>query len=82
MKDMNKVFLLQHSYEVGEFDETKLIGIYSSKEKAESTVERFKHLSGFKDYPHECFYIDEIEIDKDHWTEGFIKWEEALEGFE
>lgn len=70
---MKTVFLLQHSYEVGEFDETKVIGIYSSKEKAEETVKRYKQLPGFKDYPDECFYIDEYELDSDNWQEGFIK---------
>ena len=79
---MNKVFLLQHSYEVGEFDEIKTIGVYSSREKAEATIVRFKQLPGFKDYPVECFYIGEYELDLDHWTEGFIKWEEALKDFE
>lgn len=25
-----------------------------------------------------CFYISTYEIDKDHWTDGFIKTDEAL----
>ncbi|GGG70308.1 DUF7336 domain-containing protein [Paenibacillus radicis (ex Gao et al. 2016)] len=53
------------------YNETKLIGVYSSKEIAESVVERYKRLPGFKDYL-DSFYISEYEIDKDHWTEGFI----------
>ncbi|MFF2888008.1 hypothetical protein [Paenibacillus sp. NPDC057967] len=71
---MEAVFLVQHSYGVGEdgkYDETKTIGIYSSLEKAELVVERYKVLPGFKDYA-EHFYIDTYEIDKDHWEEGFV----------
>ncbi|GMA99469.1 hypothetical protein [Pelosinus sp. IPA-1] len=42
------VYLLQHSYEIetksGIFDETKLIGIFSSKEKAEKAIKKFLDL--------------------------------------
>ncbi len=77
---MKVVYVLQHSYEIGEegeFDETKLIGIYSSKEKAEKVIEIYKALPGFKEYPISCFHIDKYEIDKDHWSEGFINWDET-----
>lgn len=78
---MKTVYVLQHSYEIGEegeFDETKMIGIYSSKKKAEETIEIYKVLPGFKDYSISCFHISKYEIDKNHWTEGFIKSDEAL----
>ncbi|BBB90460.1 DUF7336 domain-containing protein [Methylomusa anaerophila] len=77
---MKFAYVLQHSYEVGEdgaFDEVKLIGVYSSKEKAEQVIRRYKILPGFKDYPMECFHISEYEIDKDQWAEGFINGDEA-----
>lgn len=76
---MKFAYVLQHSYEVGEdgsFDEVKLIGVYSSKEKAEQVIRRYIILPGFKDYPIECFHISKYEIDKDQWTEGFINWDE------
>lgn len=47
---MKTIFLVQHSYEVGEdglYDETKQIGIYSSKEKADLVVAKYKALPGF-----------------------------------
>lgn len=78
---MGTVYILQHSYEVGavgQFDEIKMIGVYSSREKAEKTIARYKMLLGFKDYPISCFYISKYEIDKDHWTDGFIKADEVL----
>jgi len=62
---MKTVFMVEHSYEVGEdgmYDETKFIGVYSSLQKAEAVVERYKTLPGFKDYI-EHFYINEIKID-------------------
>lgn len=67
---MSKVYLLQHSYEQNDIEETKIIGIFSSKEKALEVIERYKILSGFKEYPND-FYIDEYQIDKNHWEEGF-----------
>lgn len=78
---MASVFLLQHSYEVDGCgcDETKLIGIYSTREKAEATVSKYKTLKGFCDYPDDCFYIYEVELDENDWQDGFIKWEDAIE---
>jgi hypothetical protein len=73
---MNTVFLLQHSYEVEEFDIIKTIGIYSSKEKSKETIKGYMQPPGFKDYPRECFNIDEYEIDSDNWQEGFFKWDD------
>ena len=70
---MRSVFILQHSYEssiTGE-EETKLIGAYSSKEKAEKAIERLSKQPGFKDLP-EYFSVDEYVIDEDNWTEGFV----------
>ena len=70
---MKSVFIVQHSYELsgtGE-EETKLIGVYSSKEAAEKAIARLTKQPGFKDLP-DYFNIDEYEIDKDNWTEGFL----------
>ncbi len=73
------LYVLQHSYEYeyeGElFDETKMIGVFSSREKAQEVIEKFMLLPGFKDHPIDCFYIDKFELDKiSGWDEGFIKW--------
>jgi homoserine kinase type II len=69
---MKSVFLLQHTYEYDDCEETKIIGIYSSRERAEKVVEKYKELPGFKHYP-DCFFIDEYDIDEDNWQEGFFK---------
>ena len=68
------VWVLQHSrlLDAGEdVYETKLLGIYSSQEKAETAIERYRRLEGFRDYPDD-FYIDRYEVDEDNWSEGFI----------
>lgn len=77
---MKIVYLLQHSYETGDnlqYEETKLIGIYSSQKIAEAKIAEYLKLPGFCDFSKDTFYIDAYEIDKDYWTEGFISWEEA-----
>jgi hypothetical protein len=67
---MKSVFVLEHSYEDNQHEDTKMIGVYSSQEKAKETIKKFKKLPGFKEYPN-GFNIDEYEIDEDNWTEGF-----------
>ena len=66
-----KLYILQHEREDSEFaDDTKLIGIYSSKDAAEAAVRWLEKLPGFSKVP-QGFYTDAYEVDKDHWTEGF-----------
>lgn len=77
---MRIVYLLQHSYETGykfQYTETKIIGIYSLRKIAEQKIEEYLNLPGFCKFNRDTFYIDEYEIDKDHWAEGFISWEET-----
>jgi hypothetical protein len=73
---LKQVFLLEHSYEIEGFDEIKTIGIFTEKEKAEKVIKRYISLPGFMNYP-DGFNIGLYEIDKAHWEEGFIKWEDA-----
>ena len=66
------VFVLQHEYEEPEgVDHTKFIGVYSSRGAAEAAIARIADQPGFTDYP-EGFAIDEYQVDKDHWVEGFV----------
>lgn len=68
---MNAVHLLHHSYEVSGQEETKLIGVYSSATAAADAMERLRKQPGFRDRPND-FSIDEYEINRDHWCEGFV----------
>ena len=67
---MAEVFVLQHEYEVDGRDETKLIGVYSSRAAAEAAVARLCGQPGFSRHP-DGFSIDVYSLDQDHWTEGF-----------
>ncbi|KFF02215.1 DUF7336 domain-containing protein [Flavobacterium reichenbachii] len=76
---MREVYILQHSYDIENFEEIKIIGIYSTLLKAEETINRYKDKKRFIDYPIDCFSIDKYKLDADNWTEGFVNWEEANE---
>ena len=65
-----KVYLLYHSYEEDGEEDSKLLGVFSSKEKAQEVIKTHKLLPGFKDHL-EGFLIDEYLIDKSEWNEGF-----------
>ncbi len=66
-----RVYLLWHTHPKpdGEEDE-KLLGVYSSRERASARVEEAKRLPGFVDAP-DGFLVDEYEVDADHWTDGY-----------
>ncbi|MFT9057373.1 MAG: hypothetical protein ABF449_12320, partial [Ethanoligenens sp.] len=64
---MIKVYMLEHKRETGSdgnelIYSSKLIGFYSSRKKAEETIEKYKNIEGFKDYP-DGFVIMEYEVD-------------------
>ena len=55
-------------------EDDKLLGIYSTREKAEERIASAVHLPGFRDHA-DGFEVVEYEVDKDEWTEGFgIPW--------
>jgi hypothetical protein len=83
---LKKVYLLQHSYEMEISDdlkteETKVIGIYSSHENAAKAKDKLKTVKGFNRFSDDCFYIDEYELDLDHWTGGFVTWDSSIDGW-
>ena len=51
-----------------------VIGVYRTKENAESAIGRLAQKPGFVDEP-AGFEISEYELNKDHWIEGFIRRE-------
>lgn len=81
---MKTVFIVQHLRLTpsGQREDIKLIGVYRSLETAHAAVEKLKIQPGFCDYPRllnplvddeeQGFYVDEYELDKDHWAEGFF----------
>ncbi|MFI1658264.1 hypothetical protein ACH4ZU_25635 [Streptomyces sp. NPDC020472] len=51
-------------------DDVKLLGVYSSRAKAEERIRRARLLPGFADEP-ECFVVDDYTLDEDEWPDGF-----------
>ena len=66
-----EVWLLWHTHTVGEEDDEKLIGVYSTQKKAEQAQRRAAKLPGFRDVP-EGFGVDSYLVDQDRWTKGFV----------
>ncbi|GEM51165.1 SPOR domain-containing protein [Empedobacter brevis] len=81
---MKEVYMLEHEYEYtykGKIiDEIKLIGIFSSEEKAKKVINELKDKKGFKDFPITCFNIGRVKLDSIEWIDGFISTEEAIKG--
>jgi hypothetical protein len=73
---MKVVYLLQHVAREGQDDEdTKTIGVYSSESKAKEIIEKYKLLPGFRLYK-DSFYLGELDVDKNHWEDGFVDHKE------
>ena len=53
-------------------ENAKLLGVYSSEERAQERIARCASTPGFQD-DRDGFTIGEYEIDKDEWTSGFAE---------
>ena len=53
-------------------DDAKLLGLYSTQDKANVRVEQARTLPGFQEEP-ECFLVDRYEVDVDGWTTGYVR---------
>jgi hypothetical protein len=72
---MKSVFVLQHCHSVGDdCEDTKLIGVYSSRSTAENALRQMETKLGFAQS--DGFSIDEYELDVSHWTDGFVTVEQ------
>lgn len=77
-----EVYLLWHTHDLtddfGTHKEIKLIGVFSSEEKAKKVIDDLKDKEGFRDHPLECFEIGKNKIDSPSWTDGFFiaRWTE------
>jgi hypothetical protein len=80
---MTSVFVVQHLHRLpsGE-DSVFLIGVYQTETAARFAVARLSAQPGFCKHPRvvdpqededdQGFHISQYELDKDHWTEGFV----------
>ena len=68
----NTVHLLWFVNEMADREDAELlIGVYSDEAEARAAIQRLKDQKGFVDFP-EGFQIHAYELNRDHWTEGFI----------
>ena len=68
-----KVYLLWFLLErEGDRDTELLIGVYDSEQHARAAIARLRDRKGFADFP-EGFQIAPYEVNKDHWTDGFVE---------
>jgi homoserine kinase type II len=66
------VFVVQHVHVLDdESEEVKMIGVYSSRQKADEAVARLKSQPGFCHTP-QGFAVSKYVIDRDHWPEGYV----------
>jgi len=70
VKKLEDVLLVWH-YNPDNDDDAKLIGVYSTQEKAKEAVLSLKDKPGFKDNP-EQFEICPYRLNLTAWEEGFI----------
>ncbi|HBI42244.1 MAG TPA: hypothetical protein DDY78_05210 [Planctomycetales bacterium] len=68
---MTRVYVLQHVHSVDdEAEDVKFIGVYSSRANAQAAITRLGQVPGFSEAP-AGFHIDEYQVDKDQWVEGY-----------
>jgi hypothetical protein len=68
---VTKVYVLQHVHSLDDGGEdVKFIGVYSSRENAQAAITRLSQAPGFSEAP-AGFHIDEYQVDKDQWVEGY-----------
>jgi len=65
-----KVFVLIHAHAIGNSEDVKLIGVYSTEAHATAALDRLRTRPGFEQTP-EGFHVQAYDLDKDHWTDGF-----------
>jgi len=74
---MKKVYIAQHVHSLeDDREDVKFVGVYSSNENAQAAIKRSSQAPGFSDAP-AGFHIDEYQVDKDQWVEGYTTLAEA-----
>jgi homoserine kinase type II len=72
------IFLLTHEYELDGYDQLKVLGVYSELQLAETAKAYFSTQPGFCDHL-DGFGIEECQINKDLWSEGFVTYRFPLD---
>ena len=65
-------YVVYHEFEYPEeVDNVRFIGLFSEQIDADRVIEYLRAKPGFKRYA-DGFTVGTYQLDKDHWTEGFI----------
>lgn len=77
------LYVLWHTYENESGNEDiKLIGIYSSEDRAKEALEKVRMQPGFRDHP-DGFEIADAALDMTGWRDGFVDpWDTDADGNE
>lgn len=66
------VWIAWHEYERDGCSEYKMIGVFSSRERAEAAIDARRGKPGFVDHP-DGFEIASYVVDRDSaWSDGFV----------
>ncbi|WP_432730145.1 DUF7336 domain-containing protein [Variovorax sp. W6] len=77
---MPDVFLVHHLHRLSDGrEDVKLLGVFSSEERAAQAVDCARNMPGFAEAP-DGFSIDKYQVDKRTWTEGFVPWTHLDDG--
>jgi hypothetical protein len=67
---MQDVYLLWHVDDRPDKTDSKLLGVFSTEEKARAWQQEASELPGFRDAP-ERFLVDRQRLDEPLWEDGF-----------
>jgi hypothetical protein len=65
------VYLLWHAHDLVEEEDVKLLGVYSTEDRARDRIDRARALPGFRAAP-DGFEVSRYQVDKDEWPDGFV----------
>lgn len=77
---MENVFIVQHVHlQPDDYEDIKIIGIYTTREFAVAAVERVRGQPGFCNDPEivdegSGFHISRYTLNRDHWAEGYFTY--------
>ena len=73
MSEDSTVYLLWHGDDLEEgTPEAKLLGVYSSEQKAQERLTRSLGKPGFADHPDDFLIVPQT-VDKDDWPDGYVE---------
>ncbi len=73
MSEDSTVYLLWHGDDLEEgTPEAKLLGVYSSEQKAQERITRSLGKPGFADHPDDFLIVSQT-VDKDDWPDGYVE---------